>query len=115
MGNSLLFRALVVCVAVLVAPQLWATAEAEGSGADTGAIVEVTGGFGNWKWNDYPDNPVSQYIQDTLGIKYVRDGWRSGDEKAVRLASGDLPDMFIIEAFEERRCRKPDTFCRSMT
>lgn len=100
MGNSALFRGLVVCAALLVAPQLWATAEAEEAGADSGGIVEITGGFGNWKWNDYPDNPVSQYIQDTLGVKYVRDGWRSGDEKAVRLASGDLPDMFIIEAFE---------------
>ena len=115
MGNSVLFRALVVGAVVLVAPQLWATAEAEGSGADSGGIVEVTGGFGNWKWNDYPDNPVSQYIQDTLGVKYVRDGWRSGDEKAVRLASGDLPDMFIIEPSREGRCRKRDTFCPSMT
>ena len=102
MGNSVLFRALVVGAVVLVAPQLWATAEAEAAGEGTGEIIEVTGGFGPANWNDYPDSPVSKYIQDTLGVKYVVDQWWRGEQRAVRFASGDLPDMFIIEAFERK-------------
>ena len=85
MGNSALFRGLVVCAALLVATQLWATAEAEEAGADSGGIVEVTGGFGNWKWNDYPDNPVSQYIQGHLG-REVRKGWLEERRREGRAA-----------------------------
>lgn len=49
-------------------------------------------------WNDYSDNTVAEYIRDKFGITFnVQD--ISGNKEAL-MASGDLPDIFIIEADE---------------
>lgn len=50
------------------------------------------------KWNDYPDNALAQYLKERFGVQFeVID---MGDRKDAMMASGDLPDMFIIEANE---------------
>lgn len=50
------------------------------------------------KWNDYPDNSVAKYIRDKFGITIeVVD---ISERKEALMASGDLPDIFIIEANE---------------
>lgn len=50
------------------------------------------------RWNDYPDNSVAKYIRDKFGITIeVVD---ISERKEALLASGDLPDIFIIEANE---------------
>ncbi len=50
------------------------------------------------QWNDYPDNSVAKYIYDKFGITIeVVD---ISERKEALMASGDLPDIFIIEANE---------------
>jgi ABC-type glycerol-3-phosphate transport system substrate-binding protein len=49
-------------------------------------------------WNDYPDNSQAKYIKDNLGITIqVID---ISERKEALMASGDLPDIFIIESNE---------------
>ena len=49
-------------------------------------------------WNDYPDNSVAKYIREKFGITIeVID---ISERKAALMASGDLPDIFIIESNE---------------
>lgn len=49
-------------------------------------------------WNDYPDNTVAEYIRDKFGITFnVID---ISERKDALMASGDLPDIFIIESNE---------------
>ena len=50
------------------------------------------------KWNDYPDNSVAKYIREKFGITIeVID---ISERKEALMASGDLPDIFIIESNE---------------
>ena len=49
-------------------------------------------------WNDYPDNSQARYIKDNFGITIqVID---ISERKEALMASGDLPDIFIIESNE---------------
>lgn len=58
--------------------------------------VVITTGMENVTWNDYPDSPMAKYLLDNLNIKIeVID---MSEQKEAMMASGDLPDIFVIEA-----------------
>lgn len=49
-------------------------------------------------WNDYPENSQAKYLKDTFNVTInVVD---MSERKEAMMASGDLPDLFLIEANE---------------
>lgn len=59
--------------------------------------ITVAGVIPN-QWNDYPDNAQAKYIREKFGITIeVID---ISERKEALMASGDLPDVFIIESDE---------------
>ena len=58
--------------------------------------VVITCGMENVTWNDYQDSPVAQYILENLNI--IIENIDISEQKEALMASGDLPDFFIIEA-----------------
>lgn len=72
--------------------------ETEAPAADLEPITVTMAGLIPLNWNDYPDNAQAKYIQDTFGITIeIVD---ISERKEAVLASGDLPDVFIIETNE---------------
>ena len=69
-----------------------------GEEADREPITLKVATIVSMSWNDYPDNSVAKYIRDKFGITFeVVD---ISDRKDALMASGDLPDIFIIESEE---------------
>lgn len=74
------------------------SAEAESEQEELEPITITMGTIVSANWNDYPDNSVANYIRDKFGITI--EGFEWGERKAALMASGDLPDVFIIEKTE---------------
>ena len=77
------------------------SSHASGSGAPAESLdpIAITvAGIIPIAWNDYPDNAQAKYIRDHFGITIeVVD---ISERKEAMMASGDLPDIFIIESNE---------------
>lgn len=90
--------ALILVLAVVMSFSNLPLAMADGSTLEP--ITYTIAGLISTQWNDYPDNAQALYIKDTFGVTFnVID---ISDRKEAMMASGDLPDMFIIEAYERQ-------------
>jgi len=80
---------------IAIGTSLWAA----GTPATTGPeeLLEITwnSGSGN-SWTEYPDNPVSLWIQENMNIKLVQQK-ASGEQAQAMKAAGDLTDMWMDE------------------
>ncbi|HBP38406.1 MAG TPA: hypothetical protein DD640_06640 [Clostridiales bacterium] len=58
--------------------------------------IVITDGMDSITWNDYQDSPIAQYLLDKFNI--IIEMVDITEQKEALMASGDLPDFFIIGA-----------------
>jgi len=76
---------------IVMGTSLWAAGTAATTSPEE--LLEITWNSGSGSWTEYPDNPVSMWIQENMNVKFVR----VQVDRQVAVASGDLTDMWMDE------------------